>query len=276
MTGLSISRLLAQAGWLFATVLTAALAAAEFRPPAVPLVTIDPYTSCWSMTDRLAGDWPRHWTGNVHAMCGLVRVDGKPLRFMGAAPRCADAGRTDLARSAGDANRLSISGGRRRADGHVHFAAAGDRPRTDVAAGQLRHVRCGLGRRQAARGASLFRRHGRMGRQQTRPASRLAAARRPTAWMRCASARVDQRVLATKGDNVRIDWGYFYVAAPKGTARTVIARCRQCRAVHSPRGDGPATADDAQMPRAANDRWPVLSADVRLGQRRRSAGRGGI
>jgi glutaminase A-like protein/uncharacterized protein DUF5127/uncharacterized protein DUF4964 len=53
------------------------------RPPAVPLVTIDPYTSCWSFADRLYDDWPRHWTGAECALCGLVRVDGKPMRFMG-------------------------------------------------------------------------------------------------------------------------------------------------------------------------------------------------
>src|SRR6185436_2342068 len=53
------------------------------RPPAVPLVTIDPYTSCWSFTDRLYDDWPRHWTGSEFALCGLVRVDGTTMRFMG-------------------------------------------------------------------------------------------------------------------------------------------------------------------------------------------------
>ncbi len=55
----------------------------QLRPPAVPLITIDPYTSCWSFADHLYDQWPRHWTGTEFALCGMVRVDGTPMRFMG-------------------------------------------------------------------------------------------------------------------------------------------------------------------------------------------------
>src|SRR3954453_4922632 len=47
------------------------------RPPAVPLVTHDPYLSGWSFSDHLYDDWSKHWTGRNYSMFGIVRVDGR-------------------------------------------------------------------------------------------------------------------------------------------------------------------------------------------------------
>jgi hypothetical protein len=55
----------------------------EFRAPAYPLITIDPYTSAWSETDQLFDSPVRHWTGKTHSLIGAIRVDGQVYRFMG-------------------------------------------------------------------------------------------------------------------------------------------------------------------------------------------------
>ncbi|MDR3194638.1 MAG: DUF4965 domain-containing protein [Tannerella sp.] len=53
------------------------------RAPAYPLVTVDPYTSAWSFTDRLYDGPVRHWTGEKFPLIGALRVDGTVYRFMG-------------------------------------------------------------------------------------------------------------------------------------------------------------------------------------------------
>lgn len=57
--------------------------AGELRAPANPLVTVDPYTSCWSTADNLYDDVTRHWTGKEYPLLGVISVDGVSYRFMG-------------------------------------------------------------------------------------------------------------------------------------------------------------------------------------------------
>ncbi len=55
----------------------------SLRAPAVPLITVDPYFSVWSPCDRLTDDQTVHWTGSYNTLDGFVTVDGEKLRFMG-------------------------------------------------------------------------------------------------------------------------------------------------------------------------------------------------
>ncbi len=57
--------------------------AQEFRAPAYPLITHDPYFSIWSFTDTLTSSPTRRWTGTDHSLTGLLKVDGNVYRFMG-------------------------------------------------------------------------------------------------------------------------------------------------------------------------------------------------
>lgn len=60
------------------------LVESKITPPAYPLVSIDPYTSAWSMTDRLYDEPVKHWTGKDFPLIGALKVDGQVYRFMGA------------------------------------------------------------------------------------------------------------------------------------------------------------------------------------------------
>ena len=56
----------------------------SLRLPSVPLLVNDPYFSFWSPYDRLTDGTVKHWDNQQKAMDGLLRVDGKVYRFMGA------------------------------------------------------------------------------------------------------------------------------------------------------------------------------------------------
>lgn len=55
----------------------------NFRPAAVPLITVDPYFTVWADGDHLYDDFTRHWTGKRQSLTGMIEVDGRVYRFLG-------------------------------------------------------------------------------------------------------------------------------------------------------------------------------------------------
>jgi hypothetical protein len=74
-------------GCIAAVLLCSLAQAQQHRPPAVPLVTNDPYFSIWSMGDKLTDSPTKHWSEAPQPITGLVRIDGKTYRWMGVHPR---------------------------------------------------------------------------------------------------------------------------------------------------------------------------------------------
>ena len=57
----------------------------ELRAPAYPLITIDPFFSVWSQTNRLTDENTVHWTGRPAVISGIATIDGKDYRIIGKA-----------------------------------------------------------------------------------------------------------------------------------------------------------------------------------------------
>lgn len=55
----------------------------KLRPPSIPLITVDPYFSVWSSEDNLYDKYTEHWTGKSNTINGYVYIDGEKFRFMG-------------------------------------------------------------------------------------------------------------------------------------------------------------------------------------------------
>ena len=224
-----------------------------FRPPAVPLVTCDPYFSIWSCHDRLTDGPTRHWTGTPQALSGLVRIDGRCHRVMGEQPKDVPAlpqrslqvhPLRTIYTFEGEGIRLDLTF---TAPLLPHDLEALSRPLTYVA-WTVRAIDGGT-----HDVAVYFDAPG---------ALAVNSLDQKVQWarVRVGDLRVlrigtqDQRVLDRAGDNLRIDWGHLYVAAPGGPGVSE-AIAPQGRAQDGFRRTGTLPdADALDMPRPAHHR----------------------
>ncbi|MBN2310282.1 MAG: DUF4965 domain-containing protein [Candidatus Hydrogenedentes bacterium] len=236
-----------------------------FRPPAVPLVTLDPYTSVWSPADALYDAWPAHWTGAVKAMTGILRVDGVAYRFMGATNEC-----SATATQSGVSVRPTQT--------EYAFQAGGVELRVTFTTPMLPDDLALLSspvtfldfEARAADGGS----HEVQLYFDATAEWVVNKAEQEVAWERAAGPQgvalfrfgsKDQPILEKDGDRICIDWGYFYVALPEaGGAAGVVAGADDARKTFCAGGAIPAK-DDTRQPRPAKDDWPVIACAFPLG-----------
>lgn len=58
----------------------------NMRPPSLPLITVDPFFSVWSPNEVLNETTTVHWTGKPNTFIGIAEIDGVDYRFMGMCP----------------------------------------------------------------------------------------------------------------------------------------------------------------------------------------------
>lgn len=236
-----------------------------FRPPAVPLITMDPYFSIWSFHDRLTDDWAKHWTGTTQGLCGLIRIDGQTRRLMGRAPKEVEPlPQTGL---------LVMP-----TQTHYTFAGQGVAVKMTFTSPLLPHELNTLARPAGYLTWQVWSTDGKehdisLYFDATMEPAVNTAGQKVT-WGRLRSEQTvvlsagsqEQAVLEKAGDNLRIDWGYFYLAADVGQNPVSViqshtrSRDSFVRTGHLPH------LDDLRMPRPANDDYPVMAFQFDLGK----------
>jgi hypothetical protein len=245
---------------------------APMRPPAVPLVVHDPYFSIWSAADRLTDTGTTHWTGKPNSLSALVRIDGKVYDLTGATGR---GGRGAPAPNALAQTLVEVLPTRT----IYEFSGAGVKvgltfltpalpDDLEVLSRPLTYIEWTLssidGKEHEA--AVYF------------DAASDLVVNTPEQPVWSARFRVDgqpvlrmgsreQPVLVKRGDDLRIDWGYLYLAADKPEGVTeAITSPQQGRAAFTSTGRLPDSDDLSDGSRGGRAPAPVLAFSMNLGK----------
>lgn len=205
------------------------LATAQRAAPSYPLITHDPYFSIWSSTDELAASPTRHWTGKPHPLTGMLKVDGKIYRFLGhsAEPSAGDqvqqAIQKKVAVHATQTEYVFTCG---KVDLQLKFTSPLLLNEPDLLSRPVSYVNITIKPNDRSThdvqlyfGASTDIAVNK-GEQEV-----IASQYSSNGLQLLKAGTKEQAVLKTKGDDVRIDWGFMYVAVPnaKNVQQSVTA-----------------------------------------------------
>ena len=218
------------------------------RPPATPLVAHDPYFSIWSMADRLNAENTRHWTGKPNSIAALLRVDGKTYRVMGRDPQRLPALEQTHLDVTPTRTVYGFSGAGIQLELTFFTPALPDD--LEVLSRPLTYIEWSVSSTDSAgHSVSLYFDAGSDLVVNTADQPALAARYQLDGLPVLRLGSREQAVLAKHGDDLRIDWGYLYLAADKGDGVTEAAMDRnQARAAFESAGRLPDSDDLTTRP----------------------------
>ncbi|HVS97241.1 MAG TPA: DUF4965 domain-containing protein [Puia sp.] len=201
------------------------------KMPAYPLITHSTYFSVWSFGDTLASQETRHWTGKPQPMLGYVRVDGKLYRFLGT-----PAGADSFPDAASPALQRWVSVNATQTIyqfecGDVELTVTFTSPLllTDLAllSRPVTYLSCRMRSMDGAAHTAQIS-LGISGHLASNTPDQPLRIRKGTAGPLdfLSAGTKAQAVLKRRGDDVRIDWGYFYIAADAKGLRQFVGSAR--------------------------------------------------
>jgi hypothetical protein len=230
-------------------------AAAQMRMPATPLVAHDPYFSLWSTSDRLTGGPTRHWTGAQQQLNGIVRIDGASYRYLGDANSGIPA--LDEIERKVTPTRTMVTLANARVAIRICFFTPGFPDDMRVMARPVTYLSWEVRSRDGAEhDVTLY--------LDVDGAIATNTPAEPVVWSRAQIEGLNllrvgsqrQPVLQQWGDNLRINWGYFYLAVPEAQGTAFLAAGNEsARNRFAASGELPAQ-DDLDQPRMPQSRYP--------------------
>ncbi len=234
---------------------------AQQRPPAVPLITHDPYFSVWSAADKLTDKDTTHWTGARQPITGLARIDGKTFRFVGADPRELPA--MDQVSLAVTPTHTVYQFRAGEVDLTLTFFTPAFTQDLDILSRPVTYLTMtATGRGE--HDVSIF--------LDVDPVIAVNTADQAVTWGRTRAGNLtvlnvgsrDQRVLNRPGDDLRIDWGYFHLAVPD-EVNAQLSLSSEAAETFVTNGALP-IADDLDMPRMPREGAAHLAVVLPLGK----------
>ena len=237
---------------------------APLRPPSVPLVAHDPYFSIWSNSDKLYSDQTRHWTNAENSLSAMARVDGQTFRLMGTQPsESASLPQTSLEVLP---TRTIYTFQNEKVQVQLVFLTPAIPSDLEVLARPVTYMTFLARSLDGQKHDVQF---------YADAAADIAvndANAQTVKWERASKGDITalkigstaQPILERAGDDVRIDWGYLYLAAPNqpGLQSALVSR-EQAQMMWGKSGKLP-TSDLASTPTLAN-KAPVASLALDVG-----------
>ena len=187
------------------------------KAPSYPLITHNPYFSIWSFTDELNASTTKHWTGASQSLIGMVKVDGKSYRFLGKDSSIEN--KKILLATQKYVNMNATQTEYQFACGSVDLTITFSSPllinNLDILSRPISYISFKTkSSNNTAHTVQLY--FGVSSDLAVNIPSQLVTARKYHSGnlSLLKAGTVEQPVLNKKGDNLRIDWGYVYIAVP--------------------------------------------------------------
>jgi hypothetical protein len=232
---------------------------AALRAPATPLVVHNPYFSIWSAADRLTDGPTTHWSGVPQELNGLVRVDEKTYRYLGNAN--SEMPPLDEIHRQITPTRTVVTMQSPEIELELTFLTPAFPDDMRIMSRPVTYLTWEIKSRDgASHKVSIY--------LDADGALATNSREEPVIWSRAEIEGLhllrigtsSQPMLQKYGDNLRIDWGYFYLAVPAAEGAVNLAAGNRSYSESFISSGRIPEDDDLAQPRMPQSRYPPAPA----------------